>query len=416
MKKRFSITMILSLSGLCLMTGAPKENFEDIFNDSTLRVDYVFSGIDGDVSPSLTSESKQPGWYGRRTRLKDTPAKGNGTVLMLDPATGDTLYVNSFSTLFQEWLVTPEAFETPRSFENSFLLPLPKKETVIKIELRNNRHKDISTLSYLYKPDNELVARRGASPRPHQYLHKGGDPKDVIDIAILSEGYTEAEMDSFINHSQKIVNEILSYEPFASKKDKFNFVAVPVPSRDSGVSIPVKDEWKETAFGSHFSTFHSPRYLTVPKVKAMHEALEGIPYEHLFVVVNTPEYGGGGIFNSYQVAAAKNRFTLPVAVHEFGHSFAGLADEYFYADEEDDTYPLDVEPWEANITTMVDFDSKWADIADGEKVGVFQGGGYKTLGIFRPTETCRMRDNFFPTFCPVCEKEILKIINFYTEQ
>ena len=176
----------------------------------------------------------------------------------------------------------------------------------------------------------------------------------------------------------------------------------------------------------------------------MHRLLEGIPYEHVLVLVNTPAYGGGGIYNSYQIATADNNLTLPVAVHEFGHSFAGLADEYFYTEEEDGTYPLDVEPWEQNITTMVDFDSKWKDmltpgvqvptpwIDKGGKredrmkkaaneagsnenvIGVFEGGGYKSKGVYRPVETCRMRDNHNPTFCPVCERAIKQVIEFYT--
>ena len=165
----------------------------------------------------------------------------------------------------------------------------------------------------------------------------------------------------------------------------------------------------------------------------------------MLVVVTTPAYGGVGIYNSYQIATADNKLTLPVAVHEFGHSFAGLADEYFYTEEEDSTYPLDIEPWEQNITTMVDFDSKWKDMltpgiqvptpwtdkggkredrmkraadevyCDDVVVGVFEGGGYRAKGVYRPVETCRMRDNHNPAFCPVCERTIRKVIEFYTK-
>ncbi|MDE5839582.1 MAG: M64 family metallopeptidase, partial [Muribaculaceae bacterium] len=249
----------------------------------------------------------------------------------------------------------------------------------------------------------------------------------------------------FLNRAKRISDEIMSYEPFATNKDKFNVVAVMTPSKDSGVSIPLKGIWKDTAFESHFSTFYSSRYLTAPRVWRLHRALEGIPYEHILVLVNTDAYGGGGIFNSYQIATADNDMTLPVAVHEFGHSFAGLADEYFYTEEEDGTYPLDIEPWEQNITTMVDFDSKWKDMltpgieipttwtdkaGNGEErskqtrndkrvevaVGVFEGGGYRSKGVFRPAETCRMRDNFNPAFCPVCQRAICRVIEFYTEE
>lgn len=419
-------------------------DFEENFCDSTLRVDYIFGGGPDGVKIMLDSQSKQKGWAGRCQRLKEVPVAGNGTIMVTDPQTGDTLYRNSFSSLFQEWIYTPEAQEKNMAFENSFLVPLPKKEADISVSLRSNRHEEIGHFTHRYRPDDELVALRGLDPIAHKYIHKGGDSGEAIDIAILAEGYRQEEMDTFLNRASRIAEEILSYEPFASNKEKFNVVAVMTPSKESGVSIPLKNEWKDTAFESHFSTFYSSRYLTTPRVWKLHRALEGIPYEHVLVLVNTPAYGGGGIYNSYQIATADHELTLPVAVHEFGHSFAGLADEYFYTEEEDGTYPLDIEPWEENITTMVDFDSKWKDMltpgvavptpwtdkggnreermkrAAGENrngevvVGVFEGGGYKSKGVYRPVETCRMRDNHNPTFCPVCERTISKVIEFYT--
>ena len=424
--------------------GMNAADFNQNFSDSTLRVDYIFGGGPDGLKIMLDSQSKQAGWAGRRTRLEGVPVAGNGTVMVTDPVSGDTLYRNTFSSLFQEWIYTPEAQEKNMAFENSFLVPLPKKEADITVSLRGNRHQEIAQMTHRYRPNDELVALRGQDPVPHKYLHKGGDSNEAIDIAILAEGYTQEEMDSFINKAQVIADEILSYEPFASNKDKFNVVAVMTPSKESGVSVPLKNQWKDTAFESHFSTFYSARYLTTPRVWKLHRALEGIPYEHVLVLVNTPEYGGGGIFNNYQIATSDNRLTLPVAVHEFGHSFGGLADEYFYAEEKDDTYPLDIEPWQQNITTLVDFDSKWKDLltpgvqiptpwvdkggtredkmknaADEERgevtVGVFEGGGYKAKGVYRPVETCRMRDNFNPTFCPVCERAIRQVIEFYTK-
>lgn len=424
--------------------GIMAADFDQHFSDSTLRVDYIFGGGPGGVKVMLDSQNKQAGWAGRRHHLKEVPVAGNGTIMVTDPVTGDTLYRNSFSSLFQEWIYTPEAKEKDMSFENSFLVPLPKREANITVSLRDNRHEEIGRLTHRYRPDDELVALRGANPMPHKYLYKGGDSKETIDIAILAEGYRQEEMDSFLYHADRIVKEILSYEPYASNKDKFNFVAVMTPSRESGVSVPLKKQWKDTAFGSHYSTFYSSRYLTTPNVKRIHTMLEGIPYEHILILVNTKEYGGGGIFNSYQIAAADNALTLPVAVHEFGHSFGGLADEYFYSGDEDETYPLDIEPWEPNITTMVDFKSKWEDMikpgtpvptpwvdkggtreermkeAEKQKInpdqviGAYEGGGYKSKGIYRPVETCRMRDNYHPTFCPVCERSLRRLIDFYT--
>ena len=441
MKLNLTIAALIAASGIA---EASATDFTENFRDSTLRVDYIFGGGPSGVKTMLSSQSKQKGWAGRRSRLKDVPVAGNGTIMVTDPQTGDTLYRNTFSSLFQEWIYTPEAEEKDMAFENSFLVPLPKREADITISLRGNRHEEIGRISHRYRPDDELVALRGETPTAHRYIHKGGDPSEAIDIAILAEGYREEEMDTFLNRATTIAEEILSYEPFASNKDKFNVVAVMSPSKESGVSVPLKGEWKETAFESHFSTFYSSRYLTTPRVWRLHRALEGIPYEHVLIVVNTPEYGGGGIHNCYQIATSDNRYTLPVSVHEFGHSFAGLADEYFYTEEEDGSYPLDIEPWQANITTMVDFDSKWKDMLTpgiavptpwtdrgGKRedrmkraaeeapeevaVGVFEGAGYRKKGVYRPAETCRMRDNHNPKFCPVCERAIRQVIEFYTE-
>lgn len=195
------------------------------------------------------------------------------------------------------------------------------------------------------------------------------------------------------------------------------------------MSIPRLDQWKNTAFHSHFSTFYSDRYLTTSRLKALHDALAGIDYEHIIVLANTDEYGGGGIYNSYTLTTAHHESFRPVVVHEFGHSFGGLADEYFY--EEDimsDTYPTDVEPWEPNVTTRVNFASKWADlIPEGTpmptpaedfntyQVGLYEGAAYSFKGLYRGSYNCRMRTNDYPAFCPVCQRALRRLIEFYTE-
>lgn len=162
-------------------------------------------------------------------------------------------------------------------------------------------------------------------------------------------------------------------------------------------------------------------------MKAIHNALAGIPYEHIIILANTDVYGGGGIYNSYTLTTAHHAMFKPVVVHEFGHSFAGLADEYFYEDDVmTDTYPLDVEPWEQNISTRVNFASKWEDMLapntpvptpatqhQSYPVGVYEGGGYSAKGIYRPAFNCRMKTNEYPEFCPVCRRAIQRIIEFY---
>ena len=169
-------------------------------------------------------------------------------------------------------------------------------------------------------------------------------------------------------------------------------------------------------------------YLTTLQLKTLHNALAGIPYEHIIILANTATYGGGGIYNSYLLTTTHNKEFLPVVVHEFGHSFAGLADEYFYDDQYVEMYPTDVEPWERNITTLVNFDEKWKSMVprgthiptrpDGkdvyEKIGVYEGGGYQSKGVYRACQECRMKINAAPVFCPVCRKALTDLIQFYT--
>lgn len=410
--KNMIVGLVLGATG----SMAAQKPFNENFADSTLRVNYVFSGHAGNVSVSLSSQAKSAGWAGRRGNLDHAFTPSNGSIRVIDPESGSVIYENSFSSLFHEWLVTEEARETSRAFENVFLVPLPRREARIELTLLNNRHEPMAHNVHTYSPADELVATPAPSEFERVVIHQGGDPGEAIDVAIVPEGYTSAERDSFISHARKYAEEILRYEPFASNRERFNFVAVMVPSADSGVSVPLEGKWLHTPFGSHYSTFHSARYLTSPRIFALHDALCGVPYEHVIMLANTERYGGGGIFNSYTIAAARNEKSLPVTVHEFGHSFGGLADEYFYTEEEDESFPLDVEPCEPNITTLVDFASKWEDMTGSDGVGLFEGGGYRSKGIFRPVETCRMRDNFHPEFCPVCRRAISRIIDFYVAQ
>lgn len=422
---------LISILLLSAALPAGAKDFSTDFEPKTLRLDYIMGGDSTARYIMLAEQAVLPQWAGRRTRLKEVPVDGDAQIIVRDKATGDTLYRQPFATLYNEWLTTPEVNERPRSFEVTMLTPLPKREALIDVVLFDNRRQPMLTLTHPYRPDDVLIAHKGErTVTPHRYLHRSSHPESAIDVAIIGEGYAAEELDSFYTHAQRAVDAILSFEPYTSHADDFNFVAVGAVSPESGVSIPRKGEWRNAAFGSHFSTFYSDRYLTTPKVHAVHDALAGIPYEHIIILANTPEYGGGGFFNTYLLTSARHRTFRPVTVHEFGHSFAGLADEYFYegGDALDGSYPFDVEPWAKNITTMVDFDSKWKDMLpkgtpvptdakDAEKypVGVYEGGGYQTHGIYRPADECRMRNNTYPTFCPVCRRALEEVITFYTE-
>lgn len=412
----------------CTSIGSYAQNFADYFQSKTLRVDYIFTGDAIQQAIYLDELSQLPTWAGRQHHLSELPLEGNGQIIMKDLASKQCIYKTSFSSLFQEWLSTDEAKETAKGFENTFLLPYPKQPVEIEVTLYSPRKKTMATYKHIVRPNDILIHKRGVSHvTPHRYMLQSGNEKDCIDVAILAEGYTEKEMDIFYQDAQHTCESLFSYEPFRSMKGKFNIVAVASPSTDSGVSVPRENLWKETTVHSHFDTFYSDRYLTTSRVKSIHNALAGIPYEHIIILANTDVYGGGGIYNSYTLTTAHHPMFKPVVVHEFGHSFGGLADEYFYEDDVmTDTYPLDIEPWEQNISTQVNFASKWKDILPSGTpiptpiterkeypVGVYEGGGYSAKGIYRPAYDCRMKTNSYPEFCPVCQRAIRRMIKFY---
>ena len=384
--------------------------------EQTLRVDYIFTGTDKTAEISLDQMSCYDGWAGRRTNMKEVPVRGNGQICMTDQQTGDTLYRMSFSTLFQEWQTTEEATRVRRSFEGVYLLPMPEVKVNVDVQLFDFYGNIAAQMRHGVDPKDVLIRKQNPTPAPHKYIMSGGAPEECIDVVIVAEGYTEAEMDVFYADAQETVNALLSHEPFGTYKDSFNFVAVALPSVDSGVSVPGEGDWKNTALKAHFNTFYMDRYLTTLHVKNLHDKLAGIPYEHIILLANTDTYGGGGIYNSYTLTTAHHPAFKPVVVHEFGHSFAGLADEYFYDDQYVEFYYPGVEPWEQNITTLADFESKWKDMLDAGQAELLEGAGYQSKGVYRPADDCRMRTNRPDHFCPVCQRAITRIIEFFTIQ
>ena len=406
---------ILSLAALAIMmlpSDMQAQNFDDYFVDKTLRIDYTFAGNKTQQMIAVDELNVMPRWYGKKQRLSELPVEGNGQITVKDHRTGKVIYRNSFSTLFQEWLSEPESAGNTKSFENVFLVPMPKDTIDVTLDLRNNRREIMTSLTHQVAPSDILIHHKGEKPTPYETLQQAADTTRCIHIAYVAEGYTEEEMPIFLQDAKEANEAIFNHEPFKSMQGKFSIVAVESPSSDSGTSEPSKGIWKQTALGSHFDTFYSDRYLTTPNIRRMHDWLAGIPYEHIIALVNTDRYGGGGIYGEYLLATINNKYSEEVVVHEFGHSFCGLADEYAYDDEEVAMYPKDVEPWERNITTRVDFRGKWENIPDA---GFFEGAGYTLHGVYRAYPDCRMRSNKIPSFCKACQKAITDYIRFFTE-
>lgn len=422
-----------------LILGLMLSAFTLMAQDETLRVDYIFTGTDKTQQIALDEMSRFDGWAGRRCNTDSVAVRGNGQISLKDAASGRVLYRQSFSTLFQEWQTTEEATRVRKAFENVFLLPMPASPAVVEVELYDFRGNVSASYRHNVDPSDILIRKIVADPARHRYIVENGSPEDKIDVAIVAEGYSSGEDELFYSDAAKAVKAILSHNPFDRYADRFNFVAVALPSEDSGVSVPGEGVWKRTALGSHFNTFYMDRYLTTLRLRQMHDSLCGIPFEHIVILANTDTYGGGGIFNSYTMTTARHSAFEPVVVHEFGHSFAGLADEYYYDDQFVEYYYPDCEPWEQNITTLFDFPSKWDDmlprfvsiptatcddlwqqIREGKPadsfIGVYEGGGYQSKGVYRPFPDCRMKTNAADGFCPICQRAIARIIEFYTSE
>lgn len=402
---------------LAFAMNAAAQDFNTYFADKTLRIDYNFSGNAKEQHIAVDELKLSPRWYGKRKRLAELPMEGNGQITVKDHKSGTTIYRNSFSTLFQEWLSYPEAETTSKAFENVFLVPMPKDTVDITIDLRNNRREVVASLTHQVVPSDILIRHIGErNVTPYETLLQAKDTTKCIHIAFLAEGYQQHEMTTFINDAKIAIEALFAHEPFKSMKERFNIVAVKAPSIDSGTSEPGNGIWKQTALSSHFDTFYSDRYLTTLNLKDLHDLLAGTPYEHIIVLVNTEKYGGGGILNSYNLSMTHHSKYRPVVVHEFGHSFAGLADEYAYETEDIPMYPHDIEPWEKNITTKVDFHGKWEDmIGKDSKAGLYEGAGYSLKGVYRAYPDCRMRTNENPEFCDVCKRILQNVIDFYTK-
>lgn len=383
--------------------------------DSTLRIDYVLSGSQdpADVRISFARLCAYDGWHGRTTSLDSLVLPAAADITLMSAITGDTLYRMPFSTLFQEWLASDDC-SGPRAMEGSALVPMPRMPVRVVINLRDRYHKVIAHAARDIDPSDILIRHCPGGTLPAKPIFTGSAPSvNKIRVAIIAEGYAAEDMDQFHDYATRASSAILGTEPFTSAAQYFDFVAIETPSRQSGVSVPANGNWLDTAFGSHFSTFYSDRYLTVPAVWRVYDAMADAGCHHAIILANTDEYGGGGIFNLYTVTAAGHRLFENVVVHEFGHSFAGLADEYYYDDDDYavDTYPDGVEPWERNITTQINFTGKWETL---DEPRLIEGGGYRSHGVWRSAPDCRMHSNDTLHFCPACTLAISRMIGFYT--
>ena len=425
MKRALTILFALAIS---LLSGAQNINFEQYFlNEGSLRMDVFQCGTSDSSHYVFERFVIEPHFGGSKVNLIDPFNFGTNRVKVIDARTNTLIYSRGYNTLFREWQTTEEATRMERCYEESVSVPMPRDEAYIILEIRNYNGEFEEVFSKLYEPDEMFISTEQRYVFPVYDVMVNGTPESKVDIVILPEGYTADEMPLFQQHCQYLANVFAQQEPFASHISDFNFRAVLAPSEESGIDIPATHTWVRTILNAHFYTFYINRYCTTRNYFSVKDVAANAPYDQIYILVNSDQYGGGGFYNYYSMSTAGNMSSSSVIAHEFGHAFGGLADEY----EEPDNplgllYNLNVEPWEPNLTTLVDFESKWADlVAPGtpiptpntyqyeNTVGAFQGGGYLTNGIYRPQRNCMMR-NYAP-FCAVCNRTIESVIEAHSD-
>jgi len=418
MKKIFTLTIALALTSCHVENG--------LFSGETLRIDYYSVGNCNTETEELISMRKTVKWSGPAHNTVDPEDLGDYLVTMKDLQTDSVIYKKGFSTLFGEWRTTDEAKTANERYYNSLSVPMPSKPAIVEILVRDRKtmlfdiagsfHVNPSEIDYCSLEPNDVTD-----------IMISGETTQKVDLTFLAEGYRTEEKETFLSDVRRFADNLMSCPPFDKHVNDFNIRAVMLASDSTGVDHPHIGIDRNSALNSNYGTFGTDRYLTTKDMESVADAVWDVPTDAIVILANEPVYGGGGIYNFYAISSTGDRQSLGVFNHEFGHCFGALADEYFTKSVpygEDSFYCLDKEPWEPNITTLVDFDKKWKDllppgaeiptvIRDSSaipEVGVFEGGGYLSKGIYRPTDYCMMR-NYSP-FCAACTRSIERIIDF----
>lgn len=424
MKHRFLLLLFL-----IPVVSSSQIEFDKYFQVYSMRFDFLLGGNSNEEKVYPEQIKREPYWGGSKKNLTDPFNYGNYRFRVFDEKSDSIIFCKGFSTLFEEWQSTAEAKIIDKTFYQTAIFPFPKNKIRLEIDSRQRDGSFKTIYKSAINPDNYFILNEQPIKFETFGILENGKPENKVDVVILAEGYTIAEIQKFKDDAARVTQYLFDSEPFKSEKEKFNFTGVFTPSLESGTDIPGENIYRNTCFNSTFYTFDVSRYLTTSDMKPILDAAANVAYDQIYVLVNTDRYGGGGFYNFVTVCTADNALTKEVFLHEFGHGFAGLGDEYYNSQVAyEDYYNLKVEPWEPNLTTLVNFDLKWKNLVSesveiptprkpeyNDTVGVYEGGGYMSKGIYSPFIDCRMKSNNPKNFCPVCTESIKKVIRFYTE-
>lgn len=358
---------VLLLTAAASSVGAASvADFAARFHDETMRIDFHHGGDAGSERIAIDHVYRQGVWAGSRVHLLDDLDLGRYYAYLRDPDSDEVLFSRGFDSYFAEYQTTGPARDGVwRTYHETVLVPCPRQPVIFALAVR----RDDQTLQEIFRAtiDPEAVAvRREPLDRDvivHE-VHRGGDPHGCVDVAILGEGYTRAETGKFVRDVEHFAAVMLGHEPYANHRRRFNIRGVLKVSQDSGCDEPTRGIYARTALGCTFNSLGSERYLLTRDNRAVRDVAAHVPYDALYVMVNTDRYGGGGIYNAFNTFTSDNQWSDYVFLHEFGHHFAGLADEYYSSQVAySDFYPRDHEPREPNITRLLDPQAlKWRDL------------------------------------------------------
>ena len=449
--------------------------FDDTFIDKTMRVDYFHSGGLGTETLALDQIVSDGPWSGSRTRLIDDLNLGKYLFEVVDRRTNQVIYSRGFASIYGEWETTPAAREVYGTFHESLRFPWPRQPVQVVLKVRDRENSFHELWSTVVDPNSRFVNSTDRTPQGAVWpIIDSGPPSDKVDLLVIGEGYTADEISKFHADAERLVNALFEEEPFASRRSDFNVWGLDLPSSESGVSRPRAMEFRRTPLSAEYNIFDSERYLLTYDNRALRDAASAAPYEFIEILANEEQYGGGGIFNFQATAAADTGFAEYVFVHEFGHHFAGLADEYYTSDVAYETGAAShPEPWESNVTALHDPSNlKWGDLVDADtplptpwdkdafeaessaaqatrrdmrlegvaeteidrlfteqmehetaflgamehagKVGAFEGASYEPTGLYRSEVDCIMFTRNPVGFCRVCQRAIHRVIDQYS--
>jgi len=441
----------------------------------TLRVDYFHTGGPGGSEVwSLDRVVVEPlPWPGHPDRALDSTNLGKYLFEVIDRRTNQVIYSRGFASIYGEWETTGEAREAHRTFHESLRFPRPDGPVQVVVKKRDAHHAFREAWSVVIDPAGPFVDPSAPpSPGPLLEIQKSGDPADKVDLLILGDGYTAAERPEFEREAKRLAEILFSVSPFKERRADFNVWGLCPPSDESGVSRPSTGVHRRSRVGATYDAFGSERYVLSFENRSLRDAASFAPYEHVEVLVNSETYGGGGIFGLYATVAADSEWAPYLFLHEFGHHFAALADEYYTSDVAYEAATDRIEPWEPNVTALLDPGRlKWKDlVAPGTplptpwpkeqfeaqarevqkrrreirarnrpesgmnalfreeqahetellssfphagKVGAFEGANYEAKGYFRPQADCIMFTRDEVPFCAVCQRAIERVIDLY---